>query len=77
MITLIRHLADQWGLAVLLVEHDVNLVREVSDRIVALSLGAVIAQGAPDDVLADAKVVEVYLGAEMDDDATAAEGVSA
>jgi len=67
MVALIKSLAQRWGLAVLLVEHDVNLVREVSERIVALALGTVIAEGAPDEVLADPQVVAVYLGRELED----------
>ncbi|MES9539617.1 ATP-binding cassette domain-containing protein [Actinomadura sp. NPDC000600] len=59
---LIRHLADDWGIAVLLVEHDVELVRRVSDRAIALDFGEQIAAGTPDEVLADPRVVDAYLG---------------
>jgi sulfate-transporting ATPase len=59
---LIRHLADDRGIAVLLVEHDVELVRRVSDRAIALDFGKQIAAGTPDEVLADPRVVEAYLG---------------
>ena len=58
----IRSLAEDWGIAVLLVEHDTNLVRSVSDRLVALDFGQVVATGAPDDVLTHPQVVRAYLG---------------
>jgi len=58
----IRSLAESWGMGVLLVEHDVHLVRRVSDRIVVLDFGKVIAQGAPDSVLSDPKVTSAFLG---------------
>lgn len=59
---LIRALAESWGIGVLLVEHDVHLVRRVSDRIVALDFGKVIAEGPPDRVLSDPRVMAAFLG---------------
>ncbi|SHK02698.1 amino acid/amide ABC transporter membrane protein 1, HAAT family /amino acid/amide ABC transporter membrane protein 2, HAAT family /amino acid/amide ABC transporter ATP-binding protein 1, HAAT family [Pseudonocardia thermophila] len=64
IVRLIRHLAEQRGLGVLLVEHDVRLVAEASDRIVALALGEVICEGSPAEVLSHPRVVEVYLGSD-------------
>jgi len=51
------------GETVLLIEHDIDFVRGVADSIVVMDQGAVLAQGDPDVVLKDAKVLEAYLGA--------------
>ncbi|MGW0949971.1 ABC transporter permease subunit [Streptomyces sp. NPDC002623] len=58
----VRSLAEDWGMAVLLIEHDVHLVRRVCDRIVALDFGRVIAEGTPDRVLSERAVMAAYLG---------------
>jgi branched-chain amino acid transport system ATP-binding protein len=49
--------------SLMLIEHDMGLTRALADRIVALDTGAVVAVGAPDDVLRHPRVVESYLGA--------------
>jgi sulfate-transporting ATPase len=61
---LLRRLAEHWGLAVLLVEHDVSLVAEASDRVLALDFGRTVASGSPAEVLRRPAVVRAYLGAE-------------
>ncbi len=58
----IRAIRDRRGVAVVLVEHHMNLVMRVSDQVVALDFGRVIANGRPDEVRANRDVVRAYLG---------------
>ena len=58
----IRAIRDRRGVAILLVEHHMNLVMRVSDQVVALDFGRVIADGSPEAVRANPDVVRAYLG---------------
>jgi len=58
----LQMLQRERGMAVLLVEHDLSMVASVVDRTIVMNLGAVIAEGTFDDVMADASVRQAYLG---------------
>ncbi len=59
---LIRGLADSWGIAVLLVEHKVDLIMSISDRVTVLDNGSVLASGSPGEIRSNSAVIDAYLG---------------
>jgi ABC-type branched-subunit amino acid transport system ATPase component len=61
---LVRRLADEWEMAILLVEHDMNFVMSVCDEIVVLDFGRKISEGEPQTVRSDPAVIAAYLGEE-------------
>ena len=68
--SLLGHILDlkKEGMTVLFVEHDMHMVRHISDWVVVMAEGRVVAEGPPETVMSDQAVIDAYLGAHHDTD---------
>ncbi|HGM4242367.1 TPA: ATP-binding cassette domain-containing protein [Pseudomonas aeruginosa] len=64
---IVRYLRDHHGITVLLIEHDMGMVMNISDHIIVLDHGDVIARGNPEQIRHDEKVIAAYLGADEEE----------
>jgi branched-chain amino acid transport system ATP-binding protein len=62
----IRDIQQKFGIAIILIDHDMGLVMDICERIIVLDHGVTIAQGTPQEIQNDPKVIAAYLGSPSD-----------
>ena len=67
MINMIYGLRD-YGMTILLIEHDMSLVMKISEYVFVMNFGQIIAQGTTDEITSNQKVIDAYLGAEGEEE---------
>jgi branched-chain amino acid transport system ATP-binding protein len=75
MMHFIRQMRDDLGLTIFLIEHDMKLVMNVSDRVNVMNFGRKIAEGTPEEIQGNPEVIEAYLGSSMTDKSGAAKEI--
>ena len=68
LLNCINTIRDRFGIAILLIEHDMSLVMNVCQRIQVLDYGRTIAAGTPDEIANNPQVISAYLGSDDEDD---------
>lgn len=66
LINLIKRIRDEYHLSVLIIEHDMSLIKEISEKVIVIDYGKKIAEDSPDRVFDNPQVIEAYLGKEGD-----------
>jgi branched-chain amino acid transport system ATP-binding protein len=67
LVDLVRRIRDDFGCGVVVIEHDLRFIRRVCGRVAVLHMGEILTVGTPDAVLADPRVIDVYIGAGSDE----------
>ena len=65
MARFVAELNEEWNMTIIMIEHDMSVVMDISERVLALDFGEVVAEGAPSEILQHERVKTAYLGAEF------------